>query len=108
MKPPKGIRLGERTLKGLLQAFETLKGFEGIEIYLFGSRTNPSAKGGDIDLLLLVPQNWDSQRRFEVKVKLLKEIYKRLGERKIDLLVFPKGSKDAKKFLQGAVKLWST
>ena len=106
MKPPKGIRLGERTLKGLLQAFETFQGFKGIEIYLFGSRTNLSVKGGDIDLLLLVPRNWDSQRRFEVK--LLKEIYKRLGERKIDLLVFPKGSKDAKKFLQGAVKLWST
>ncbi len=107
MELPKKVRLGERTLRGLLQAFETLKGFKGLEIYLFGSRTDPNAKGGDIDLLVLVPKNWDSQKRFELKVRLLKEIFKCLGERKIDLLVFPKGSKEAEKFLQGAVRLWN-
>jgi len=56
----------------------------------------------------LVPKNWNSQERFNLKIKLLKEIYKRLGERRIDLLIFPKGSKEAEKFLRGAVKLWNT
>jgi len=107
MEPPKKVRLGKFTSKGLFEAFETLKGTEGIEIYLFGSRTDLNAKGGDIDLLVLVPESWDSERRFELKVQLLKEIYRRLGERKIDLLVLPKGSEKAKKFLEGAVKLWS-
>ncbi|RTZ60862.1 MAG: nucleotidyltransferase domain-containing protein [Gammaproteobacteria bacterium] len=79
-----------------------------MEIYLFGSRTDPNVKGGDIDLLVLVPKNWNSQERFNLKIKLLKEIYKRLGERRIDLLIFPKGSKEAEKFLRGAVKLWNT
>ncbi|RTZ69907.1 MAG: hypothetical protein DSZ30_01665, partial [Aquificaceae bacterium] len=81
---------------------------KGLEIYLFGSRTDPNVKGGDIDLLVLVPINWNSQERFNLKIKLLKEIYKRLGERRIDLLVFPKGSKEAEKSLQRAVRLWNT
>ena len=108
MKLPKKVRLEKRTLKGLFQAFETLRCFKGVEIYLFGSRTDPNVKGGDIDLLVLVPKNWNSQERFDLKIKLLKEIYKRLGERRIDLLIFPKGSKEAEKFLRGAVKLWNT
>ena len=53
-------------------------------VYLFGSRTNDAAKGGDIDLLVL------SQRISVLhKLDILAQLHQRLGERKIDILVFP-------------------
>ncbi len=52
------------------------------EIVLFGSRTDPTKRGGDIDLLVISSKIDYSDRR-KIRVKLLKE----LGDRKIDLIV---------------------
>lgn len=56
-------------------------------IYLFGSRVNDSARGGDIDLLLVVDHNDDREllrrKRLDLNVNLIKQ----LGERRIDLVV---------------------
>lgn len=54
------------------------------EIYLFGSRTDDTAKGGDIDVLWLtqmkVPQH--KIRKFKIK------FYKIFGWRKLDIVNF--------------------
>ncbi len=57
-------------------------------IYLFGSRVNDSAKGGDIDLLVL-------SRKISLMVKLaiLGKLHQILGERKIDIAVYQDDSK---------------
>ena len=52
------------------------------EIFIFGSRTNLSKKGGDIDILVLSNRiGWRERRK--IKTALIKE----LGDRKIDLIV---------------------
>ncbi len=52
------------------------------EIILFGSRTDPTAKGGDIDLLVVFRRITPEIRR-QIRVDLLL----RRGGRKIDLIV---------------------
>jgi predicted nucleotidyltransferase len=60
--------------------------FPGTEVYLFGSRTNDHAAGGDIDLLLISDQKIGQKklRRFRV------DFYRRFGWQKIDLINFTK------------------
>ena len=58
--------------------------FPGTEVYLFGSRIYDSARGGDIDILLLSDEKLSPQsiRRFRV------EFFKKFGWQKIDLVNF--------------------
>ena len=52
------------------------------EIYLFGSRTNDQARGGDIDILVL------SQRlTFKDRIKIKARIFKSLEEQAIHLVI---------------------
>ena len=52
------------------------------EIYLFGSRTNDQAKGGDIDILVL------SQRlTFKDQIKIKTRIFKSLEEQAVHLVI---------------------
>ena len=51
-------------------------------IYLFGSRTNDAAKGGDIDLLIESNQ-FDMRTKAAYRWALMEE----LGEQKIDLVI---------------------
>ncbi|MBL6986456.1 MAG: nucleotidyltransferase domain-containing protein [Methylobacter sp.] len=52
-------------------------------IYLFGSRTDDTAKGGDIDLLVL-----SKTINLMAKLEILAKLHQRLGERKIDIAVY--------------------
>lgn len=58
--------------------------FPNAEVYLFGSRTDDNARGGDIDLLILSDQKIDHSllRKFKVK------FYQRFGWQKVDLINF--------------------
>ena len=51
-------------------------------IYLFGSRTDDSKLGGDIDLFLEI----DEKPSFEKKIKFLSKLKRILGEQKIDIV----------------------
>lgn len=59
-----------------------LKHFNDSKLYLFGSRTDDSKKGGDIDLLIL------SQEKYSIKEisSFRYELLKLFGDRKIDIL----------------------
>ncbi|MBK7463762.1 MAG: nucleotidyltransferase domain-containing protein [Betaproteobacteria bacterium] len=61
---------------------------ENALIYLFGSRTNDSAKGGDIDLLVL-----SKKLNLMMKLDILAQLHRQLGERKIDIVVYPDTSR---------------
>jgi predicted nucleotidyltransferase len=54
------------------------------EVYLFGSRTDDTARGGDIDLLVL-----SKRIGLMKKLEILAQLHEKLGERKIDLIIIP-------------------
>ncbi len=56
-------------------------------IYLFGSRVDDAAKGGDIDLLVL-----SKKIHLMEKIDILAQLHQSLGERKIDIVVYPDSS----------------
>jgi len=56
---------------------------DDIRIYLFGSRVYDEKKGGDIDILIENSRDVDMQ----IKIAFLKDIYKYVTQRKMDLLV---------------------
>ncbi|MDQ6962517.1 MAG: nucleotidyltransferase domain-containing protein [Mariprofundaceae bacterium] len=55
------------------------------DVYLFGSRVNDQNRGGDIDLYLEIDpvEGW-----FMRRIALAVELEKRLGEQKIDLVLY--------------------
>lgn len=69
----------QKAIKQILYAFDL-----DAQIYLFGSRVNDQARGGDIDLLIL-----SKKITFADKIKILMQLEDALGEQKIDLLVAP-------------------
>lgn len=56
----------------------------GSTIYLFGSRVDDKARGGDIDLMILT--NEPADKRIFRKIRV--EFIKRYGWRKVDLVNF--------------------
>ncbi len=54
------------------------------KIYLFGSRTDDHASGGDIDILVL-----SSCLTFQDKLKIKARIFESLEEQKMDILIAP-------------------
>ena len=52
------------------------------DVYLFGSRVDDDAKGGDIDLLVL-----SGQIDFKAKLDILVDLTRQLGEQRIDLVI---------------------
>lgn len=62
---------------------ETIRSYDPEStVYLFGSRLDDSARGGDIDLLV-ISRRITREQLIDVKL----DLYDRLGEQKIDLLV---------------------
>jgi predicted nucleotidyltransferase len=55
---------------------------EDAKIYLFGSRVNDEARGGDIDILII-----SDKIGFSEKIKIRTAIFKEIEEQKIDLVV---------------------
>ena len=53
-------------------------------VYLFGSRVDNNARGGDLDLLVLFEKIGITER-----LDILAELHEGLGEQKIDLVVYP-------------------
>ena len=66
----------------------------GTRVALFGSRTDDSRRGGDIDLLVETAAAQSVADTVYQQIQLLAELYWRLGERKIDLLTTTLGQPD--------------
>ncbi len=77
------MRLTREQAEAIRQAARQAYG-EGTEVWLFGSRVDDNARGGDIDLLLH-PQL--SDHALARKLEFLRLLERQLGERKIDVLI---------------------
>jgi predicted nucleotidyltransferase len=60
------------------------------EVWLFGSRIDDTAKGGDIDLL--VETDVDLEDALERELKLYARLIRRLGDQRIDIVVHRLGT----------------
>ncbi len=76
------MRLSKDIQKKLLHTAHQHFG-NNIKMYLFGSRTDDSKKGGDIDLFIESEKHISLQQQ----VLLLKDVYKYITQRKVDLIV---------------------
>ena len=75
------MRLTHDEIKGIKKAFDEVFG-EG-KVFLFGSRTDDTKRGGDIDLYLCLV---DSKKLQKKKIMFLVKLDEYLGEQKIDVV----------------------
>ncbi len=80
------MRLKDTEVTGIINGIEPFITVHTVELRLYGSRVDNNKKGGDIDLMLIVPPDAKNHMR-EIKHKILAEIKKNIGDRKIDLLI---------------------
>ncbi len=62
----------------------------GANVWLFGSRVDDAARGGDIDLYI-EPATDDAAQIVESKLRFMVSMYKQLGEQKIDVVIHRPG-----------------
>ncbi len=76
------MRLSPTEIDGILKVSRRL--VPNGRVYLYGSRVNHQKRGGDIDLLIVVPEE-PLGNTFEIKLNLLTSLHEEIGEQKIDL-----------------------
>lgn len=83
------MRLDKDTAAYLKQTIQ--QEIPGSTIYLFGSRVDDHARGGDIDLLILTEE--PAEKRLFRKIRI--QLIRKLGWRKIDLVNFTYANESA-------------
>ena len=84
------VRLNNNEVKAIKQIAYLI--FTDPSIYIFGSRSDLSLRGGDIDIY--IETNDDVLEILNKKINFLTELTKKLGEQKIDVVIKAKNSKD--------------
>ena len=79
------MRINEKTRTTLLEKIREYFGNQ-TQVWLFGSRVDDQARGGDLDIYI-EPEVKDAEGVFEAKIRTLAALKKILGERKIDLVI---------------------
>lgn len=80
------MRLTPKEIRVIKESFKTVCGHISYTLYLFGSRTDDSKKGGDIDLLVVTSPG-SKEILADLKNKVRNEIFQRIPEQKIDITV---------------------
>lgn len=80
------MRLSERERTIIREAVEACFGPHA-SVSLFGSRLDDGARGGDVDLLVEVPEPLTPEEALFRKLRTVARIQKALEDRKIDLVV---------------------
>ena len=79
------IRLNNFEIESIKQSFQAYF-LPDDQLWIFGSRVNPHATGGDIDLYVNTHYT-DAQKIVEAKILFLTALQLKIGEQKIDLVV---------------------
>ena len=87
------MRLRPEEIRAMTQAAE--EAFPpGTNVYLFGSRLDDRARGGDIDLLVEPPTTWPPREVVDRRTRFVATLYRLLEEQRIDVLVAPADAPD--------------
>jgi len=78
------MRLSEYQLEVIKRSVDDSFG-EHSAVFLFGSRVNDQAKGGDIDLF--IETTLEKSKAYQAKMQLFTALQRQLGEQKIDIVV---------------------
>lgn len=78
------MRLSEQQKQSIIRTIKSKD--PKARVYLFGSRVDDSARGGDIDLLVL-----SEQIDFLQKIKIEARLVMELGDQKVDLVLSKQG-----------------
>jgi predicted nucleotidyltransferase len=92
------MRLKTYEIDAIKNSFKSV--FNNGQIFLFGSRTDDSKKGGDIDLFIELE---DKINLFEKKIKFLAKIKKVIGEQKIDVVF----NEDKNRLIEKEARKWA-
>ena len=104
------LRLRRGELAALQGAFQQVLAPLGpVRVYLFGSRTRPEAKGGDIDLLIRL-RNAPDTPLTALSRRLRMGVFSGLEEQKIDIVWDVPGDTSAFVPLarEGAIEIWAS
>ncbi len=82
------LRLTQKEINIIKSTAKEIFG-ENIKVYIFGSRTNPNKKGGDIDILIKTLNKVSVSQ----KLNFLAELELKGIERKVDLIVITPNTK---------------
>lgn len=80
------MRLEERQIRAIKR--QTAKWAPRYEAFVFGSRTNPAARGGDIDILVMGEEKLPLGALRRLRRAILEEI----GEQKLDIVSFARSA----------------
>jgi predicted nucleotidyltransferase len=85
-KPLLSVRLSSAQQHGIAEALrEQLSAYPGARAWLFGSRADLRARGGDIDLFIELPQAEANPLALTRHLRVA--LQRKLGDRKIDLVI---------------------
>ncbi|WP_456325762.1 nucleotidyltransferase domain-containing protein [Desulfonauticus submarinus] len=90
---PLSVRLSKKEIETIKKVAEEIFG-QGTEVYLFGSRIDPTKRGGDIDLYIVPAKR---EEIFKRKLRFLVELKLKIGEQKIDVVIAKDPARDIEK-----------
>jgi predicted nucleotidyltransferase len=80
------IRLTPYEIKAIKETAKEVFG-KDVKLWLFGSRTDPTKRGRDIDLYIETKEGYNVEK----PSKFLAKLYLRMGEQKIDVILEKEG-----------------
>ena len=87
------VRLSDYEILAIKETAKEVFG-EGTKVFLFGSRVDPTKRGGDIDLYI-IPEERDNLLDRELSFK--SKLQLKIGERKIDVILSQDPKRDIEK-----------
>lgn len=76
------MRLQSQEIKTIIQVAKEIYG-ENVQVYLFGSRTDNTKRGGDIDLLI---RTTEEKKGVLARIRMISRLKYFLGDQKIDII----------------------
>lgn len=95
------MRLNKKDIQSIVRVAKEIYG-EGVEVYLFGSRTDNEKRGGDIDLLV---RTTSEKKGVLAHIRMIARLKQLLGDQKIDVIGDHEESLVAKEALITGIRL---